>query len=215
MMKRNLSKVLPYVILTIVLLIPLSSAETASRTTSVSANTNTKTLKDLTKKYGLKDAKVIPEGISPLEFNSIEEADKYLAASQKEAESLLNFSSLNKEDNRKQERGSQSVAPNAFIAQTVTKSTSTDSNVNLNVTATYLINGIRINSLHSVTSCITGNTNNMSWKQNTYTEQRLDSNRIVGVTLKGTLTKYIVVNGIKKLAPYSKTAYIEFNASSK
>ncbi|KIV50782.1 hypothetical protein AM501_02940 [Aneurinibacillus migulanus] len=213
-MKKKTFKVLSTTALITALLTPSVFAgeiSTPSEPSSVSINESTKTLDQLVKKYNLQEVKEVPEGIVPLEFKSIEEAEKYLEASANEPSVLTNFEPLNTEDRAEL----NNVAPLALVTKTITKLARTDSSYKLNVTATYLVENNRINSVSKVESGLTGDTTNLGWRQNSYSITRMDSNRSVGIDIRGTLIKYVVIDGKKQSVEYTKNAYVEFYESDR
>ena len=85
------------------------------------------------------------------------------------------------------------------------------SGVSLSITCTYTTDGVHVFDVISLTSALTGNTSNYSWQESgSPSITRLDGNRTFGITVYGTLTQHLYVNGEEKTYSTSESGYTEF-----
>ena len=110
---------------TFCLLLSLSSTVVLASTTKTG---DVKDLKSLSEKYALEDVTVIPEGIIPLQFNSVEEADIYISKVLSENEAL-------------EKEHKQSVTPSVISTRSETHNVGTlnSEGTSLNIHADYTV----------------------------------------------------------------------------
>jgi len=122
----------------------------------------------------------IPEGAVPPTFNTVQEANVYLNGN---------------------------ITP--FATQIIVRNGSFNSTSDSELQATLgyeRVNG-KVN-LVSVSSQAIGD-GAYTFKQSSYSTKSLDSGRSLGITIKGTLTKTIVVGGKIQKTNYSESVYVE------
>lgn len=179
-----------------------------SATAFASTNGQATTLNELINKYNLEIVTTVPEGITPLKIDSIEDADLNFAA-QEEKSDLKNESSptINSQKSLKQ---ANLITTNDVVSKTVTKDAGAlNSDVSLSATCTYSSSGNQVVGISSVSSRLTGNTGNWGWSQSSYTSKSLDAGRTRGITVNGTLTQYVYINGQTVKYTSSKSGYFE------
>lgn len=200
---KNLRKSL-FSLITAGLLIVLPSV-------TVFAQSNTKgqakTLGELVNKYGLEIVTTVPEGITPLKFDSIEDADLYFA---EQVENIdLNKSNLNV-NSQKSLNQANLITSRSVISKTVTENAgSLNSDVSLMAICTYSRSGHIVVGISSMRSYLIGNTGNWGWAQSGYTSKGIDGGRHRGITVTGTLTQYVYINGHTVKYTSSKEGYFE------
>ncbi|AMA73200.1 hypothetical protein ACH33_10240 [Aneurinibacillus sp. XH2] len=211
---KKMFRILSSIVLATTLLAPAVFAEKAPTLSSEKISTEeakVTTLEDLDRKFNLESVDVLPKGVIPLKFNSVTEADQYLSSK------YLNVSQTADNDNFSQmsESNAGNTTGEILSTQTITKTKSTklQGRINLDVTAVYILKNGYIYSLEKVTSDISGETTNFSWKQTSYTEKRLDANRTIALTVYGELTEYMYVNGQIRKIVTSKNVYVEFHGA--
>lgn len=152
----------------------------ASELGNYSDSSEVKTIQQLQERYNLESTKDIPKGAVPPRFNTVQEANTYLSGA---------------------------ITPAATQVVTKTGSFKSTTASKLQVTLGYeTVNG-RINLL-TVSSQAVGD-GAFSFKQSSYSTQRLDGGRSMGVTVNGVLTKTVVVNGQIKKTTYNESVYVE------
>ncbi|QDP99391.1 hypothetical protein FOH38_01825 [Lysinibacillus fusiformis] len=172
-------------------------AEEQSKTVETTSIT---TMDQLDEKFNLQTVTEIPEGVIPLEFDSIEEAVKYLE------QATTNSSSNSTEDNNQLTQVVNALSSSTTTNKTGKFATTTAANLSATISYATLSNGMI--DIISVTSRSTGDAS-WSWSQSSYTTQKLDGGRSVGINIKGVLTQSIVVNGVLKNYSYNETVYVE------
>lgn len=171
-MKKHVLRLLFSTALMAVLFVPSAFAETPSITT----------LEELDKKFNLKTVTEIPENVIPLEFESIEEAEKYLE--------------------------NPTIQPASSITVEKSASFRATKNASLKAVLSYVNRGNGMIDLVSVRSYAIGDAS-WTWKQHSYTVQRLDGGRSLQVNIRGLLTQAIVVNGQVRIYEYDETRSVE------
>lgn len=196
------------------LLIALPSGSVTAFAQS-STDGQAKTLKELINKYDLEVVTTVPEGITPLKLNSIEEADSNFSALQEKHKERVNAnlkrSSANSQKSSK--NVNSLIVKSSVTSKTVTEDAgSLNDDVSLSATCTYSTNGSIVVSISSVNSRLTGSTGNWGWSQSGYTARTLDSGITRAITVNGTLTQYVYVDG--KIVKYnsSESGYFEIYA---
>lgn len=187
--------------------IPVFAIEKSDITSNIAVTDKTgdvKDLKSLCDKYRLEDVSVLPEGIIPLKFNSIQDADNY-------------FSKVEAEKAAKKEQEIKEIANSPVTANAISTRSEThdvgalgSSGTSLSITCKYTVDGSTIVGVSSISSFISGNTTNYSWSQTSKSWSSLDAGETAYVTVTGQLTQYVVVNGVLKSYYTTYTRSSEF-----
>lgn len=160
------------------------------------------TMDQLDERFNLQTITEIPKGVTPLEFNSIEEATKY----------FLELESGNVTSNFEVNNTTQTIEITPFNNSAITTNKTGKFNATsvatLNATISYVAMGNGMIDLVSVKSQSQGN-GSWTWSQSGYTTQRLDGGRSLGINISGALTNVVYVGGILKQYTYYETVYVE------
>lgn len=191
------------------LLVTLSSVTAFAQTTGGQVET----FDELVSKYNLEIVTTVPKEITPLKIDSIEDADLNFSSLEKttvaKVSEDLKESDLNL-NSKKNSLMTNSMTASAITSKTVTKDAgSLNSDVSLSATCTYSTDGSTIIEISSVSSRLTGNTGNWGWSQSSYTNKILDGGRTRAITVNGTLTQYVYINGQTVKYNTSKSGYFE------
>lgn len=174
-----------------------------------------KDLKSLCDKYGLEDVSVLPEGIIPLKFDSIEDADNYLSKVEAGKDAEKEQEIKERADSSKNLKNSSDPV---ILGVVKTHSETHDvgvlgsSGLLLSITCKYTTDGSKIIGVSSITSSISGDTTNYSWSQTSQSWRSLDAGETASVTITGRLTQYVVIDGKKKSFYNTYTRSSEFNS---
>ncbi|MGG2081637.1 hypothetical protein [Lysinibacillus pakistanensis] len=169
-------------------------ANEPSKTVETSSIT---TMDQLDKRFNLQAVDEVPEGVIPLEFNSIEEAAKYLEQGRIGSNQVVsnNISELQ-------------VQPFSN-GETITKigKFKTTNEAELHVFMSFSrLNG-RVDLTALSTKIVGGGS--WSWPQSSYKTQYLDGGRSLGIYISGTLRQTIAVNGVIRVYDFPETVYVE------
>lgn len=172
-------------------------ANEPSKTVETSSIT---TIEQLDERFNLRDVEEIPEGVIPVEFNSIEEAAKHLEQLEQHIGSSLVENNLSMIDVPSIKSASESIVRIGSFR------TTKDAQLQVNMSYVRMPNG-RID-LVSLTSQIIGD-GAWSWPQSSHKTQSLDSGRSLGINITGTLRYSITVNGKLRTSDYTEYVYVE------
>lgn len=163
--------------------------------TSIGSANNDDKLKNLCQKYNLKDIDKAPNGITPIKFESIEEAEKF----------------INKMKNARLENKVQDIRNSSEIEAMSIGSRSVSTTIgfllylNLYVQYTYLYDPARAcnyyASVNSVTTGITGLTLGFDWRPNSTASYGNITNNGLNLSAhgEGWLDCYLLIEGLIKL----------------
>ncbi|KOY81328.1 hypothetical protein I6G82_02395 [Lysinibacillus macroides] len=174
-------------------------ANESSKTVETSSIT---TMDQLDERFNLQTITEIPEGVIPLEFDSIEEAAKYfLELENGDVTSDLEINNTTQ---------TLEITPfyNTPITTTKVGRFNATSAATLSATISYVAMGNGMIDLVSVKSQAQGN-GSWTWSQSSYTIKKLDGGRSIGINISGVLTNIVYVGGVLKQYKYSETVYVE------
>lgn len=166
--------------------------------TSTAKTSDVKDLQSLRDKYELKHVSVLPEGIIPLKFDSIEDADKYLSKVKADYNAEIEKEVKNKQEINKKTPDSSSITLDAVASHSETHMADGElgsSGLSLNITCKYKTDGSTIIGVSSISSSLDGNDSNYEWKQTSSSWTSLDAGETANVKATGKLTQYLWVNG--------------------
>ena len=145
----------------------------------------------------------VPVNVTPIEFDSIEEAKEYLVEEEQKMQKVTPV-----------DVAEEPLAPSSRIFKraasntaTKTKSFNIDGVAFLNVYANYTYANNKFTSVTSVTTSHTGLTIGNSWVQDTYSSSITDSGNKLNVTVYGHYDHYILVNTTLTRIGSSKANY--------
>ena len=199
-MKKHVLKVLFSVALMVTIFAPSAFAEEASPGSSSETSSIT-TLEQLDKRFNLETVTELEKGVIPLEFDSIEEAAKYLELLENSAQGITSSDST--------VTSNQIVQPAAATSKTVTKTGSfkTTTKAKLSATISYVAMDNGMIDVVSVKSNATGD-GAWTWSQTSYLNRALDGGRSREISISGVLTQTLSVDGIIKKYPTNETVVV-------
>ncbi|WP_035798718.1 hypothetical protein [Butyrivibrio sp. NC3005] len=142
----------------------------------------------------------LPDGIIPLEFDSVEEAKKYLT----QEEDLLQINAYNVENNKCLSRNKVTKASSNTGVKTSSIVTGLGS---INVYAKYSFVKGKFTKVNSVTTSYTGLTIGNEWVQDTYSSSITKGGKKLSVSVYGHYDHYILVNTSLTKISSSKANY--------
>lgn len=173
-------------------------------------------LDKLAEKYNVefKPAAEIPDGITPIVYDSVEDFEKDLIKHQKYVQEQEALAAKSKE---KKISEIDSLDPNSIMATGYqTKSFWLGwpgvPPVKLNIGVEYTYYGNLFSSCTDIDSWTTGLQFpiGFGWKQTSASYNIIDGGRTLAVTVRGTIDYYIIIDGIGHIFTFNHTQYAEF-----
>lgn len=170
-----------------------------SSATSAFASTISPQLETLIKEYNLEVVEQFPDGVTPVEYESVAEAEKALANIKNNAELSVEMADINTEkaQNSDTNQALDGITPLANGSQKYTHITPPFTR-NLDVYYTYHWNGQRnlFSSCTKISSYITGITLGFTWTQTGSTHSIMDGGRTLYARANAKLDHYLIIEGV-------------------
>jgi len=172
----------------------------------------------LQKKYNivLSDVKVLPPGIEPQKFSSVEEFEKYLMERQVNNKNFINLKEVRNEPNEQINNNNIVSTLDSSGKLIHRKHVHFSAWLNILVKFDYVYNNYyqrnQFTSCNSVDSWYDGYSvpTGYEWEQKDYSAQILDGGRTLAVTITGVEKQYILIENVLQIMSSTVNYYDEF-----